>query len=103
MTKGVSRKSYGQNHKQRTSAHDRGRFEMAGCFDTNRVSLGGVQRDSGDQNRAPMAISRERSDTVAAQPAGCQREASHRSAGPRSGHLNGLRGFAAIAEIAATG
>src|SRR5690349_18617884 len=62
---------------------------MAGHRASNRLSVGGVQGNPGDQNRAAMEISRKRAPGVAAK------------SGNQGKRLSGLRAFAATAATAA--
>src|SRR6478609_6944263 len=74
---------------------------MAGRLHANALPLGRVQGNPGDESWPPMALSRERTRTMAAQPAGCQSEVPHPSAKSRGALFSILGGIAAIAETAA--
>ena len=75
---------------------------MAGHSASDRLSLGGVQGNPGDQGRPPVAISRERISELAREPGCIQGKKSHPSVGSCWAAMKGLHGFAAVAEIAAT-
>src|SRR5215471_11663 len=83
---------------------------MAWCLDPNALPVGRVQRDPCHEGRSSVEISRKRVGPLAPGSRSRESEASHAPANWLAGSfarrrkfgMNGLDGFAAIAETAAT-
>jgi hypothetical protein len=76
---------------------------MAGDFDAGGLPLGGMQSNSGNQDRASMAVLARRTFGMVAEHRSGQSEESYWRSRHSGASLKGLRGFAAIAENAAKG
>jgi len=76
---------------------------MARDFDAGGLPLGGMQNNSGDQDRAAMEIPARRTFGMVAEHGSGQSEENYWRSGHCCESLKELRGFAAIAENAARG